>query len=61
MLALVLNLLWMAWAKRLSRVRIGALVLLAVLLLACNRFNVCLSYEEWIRRGMPEWGEWSGW
>ena len=60
-LALVLNLLWMVRVRRVSWFRIGALVSLALLLLACDRFNVSLSYEEWIRRGMPEWGEWGGW
>lgn len=55
-LALFLNLLYMALAKRLVMLRLCAFALLAVLLYACDRFNVHITYEKWIERGMPEWG-----
>lgn len=28
-----------------------------VLSLLADKFNIMLTYEEWIERGMPEWGE----
>ena len=56
MLALLLNILYMALVKRLVAFRVCAFALLAVLLYACDRFNVHITYEKWIKRGMPEWG-----
>ena len=54
--ALIVNVFSMIQIKRFSPYRTGALALLALLLYLCDRFNVLVKYEEWIRRGMPEWG-----
>ena len=54
--ALIANLLYVITSKRLALLRTVALAVFALLLYACDRFNVHITYEKWIKRGMPEWG-----
>ena len=54
--ALIVNLLYIIISKRLALLRIVALAAFPLLLYACDRFNVHITYEKWIERGMPEWG-----
>ena len=55
-LATVINVVYMVCARRLTFIRIGILALFALLLYACDRYNVLITYEDWVERGMPEWG-----
>ena len=54
--ALFVNMAYMFFSRRLAICRILALASFFVLLYACDRFNVLVQYEEWIARGMPDWG-----
>jgi hypothetical protein len=56
--ALGANVLWMAVERRVGWFRVGALVVLGLALWLCDRLNVVVDYDEWIARGMPDWGEW---
>lgn len=59
--ALAVSALYMLLAKRLFVFHLAMFSLLAILIFICNWFNIYLSYEEWIERGMPEWGSrWDG-
>jgi len=54
--ACVLNACQMIKEKKIFWPMWGTLVLYGLFLIACNIFNVLVSYETWIDRGMPAWG-----
>lgn len=54
--ALLVNVVYMFCSRRLAVCRILAIAFFFVLLYVCDRFNVLVQYEEWIARGMPDWG-----
>ena len=54
--AFLANLFYMAFVKRFAVFRIVSVAVFALLLYACDRFNIYVSYGKWIERGMPEWG-----
>ena len=57
-IALVLNVCYMLLSRRLAPIRMIAIGLLAILLYACDRFNILVEYERWGERGLPDWGTW---
>ena len=54
--ALFVNVVYMIFSRRLAICRILVLASFFALLYVCDRFNVLVQYEEWIARGMPDWG-----
>ena len=54
--SLFVNLVYMISSRRLAICRILAFACFFALLYACDKFNVLVHYDEWIARGMPEWG-----
>ena len=39
-----------------GRIGLMASVLGCVLIISCDFFNVRVSYDVWVERGMPDWG-----
>jgi ABC-type transport system involved in multi-copper enzyme maturation permease subunit len=38
---------------------LAASVALLLVVYACDRWNIMVSYETWIERGMPSFGQWT--
>lgn len=55
-IALVLNVYYMVLTRRFAPIRMLAIGLLAILLYACDRFNILVEYDRWGKRGLPDWG-----
>jgi len=44
-------------SRRIPTSGILLIVVFLLLLVSIDRLNIYISYEEWIDRGMPEWGQ----
>lgn len=43
-------------ALRFSRIGLIASLLGCLLVVSCDVFNIWISYDVWVERGMPDWG-----
>ena len=55
-IALVINICYMILTKRFAPIRMVMIGLFAILLYACDRFNILVEYDRWGSRGLPDWG-----
>ena len=54
--SIFVNVVYMIFSRRLAICRVLAFACFFALLYACDRFNVLVHYDEWIARGMSDWG-----